>query len=127
MAVTPCISSSRSISSQVLDHALERVDELVFEQRDRVLGQSAGEDVDGVGLVQLVAARGREDVDHAGRDAAVGHDADPALARSRVEFELTEYDLGIAAHSQQWMPASIAIRVPSKHPLNHGSRSVLAA
>jgi hypothetical protein len=55
---------------------MQRVDDLVVQRRLRFLRQATDADADRVRVVQLVDARGRQDVDHARREAAVGDDAD---------------------------------------------------
>jgi hypothetical protein len=82
----------------VVEHAVQRVDDLVVQRRLRILRQAADADAHGVRLVQRGDARGGQDVDHAGRQAAVRDDADVRrFPRLVVQLQLLEHDGRVAA------------------------------
>jgi hypothetical protein len=61
-----------------------------------VLGQAAYVNPDRVGVAHAPDPLGGEDVDHAGREAAIRNHGDAALLRVRVQGLLFEDDLGVA-------------------------------
>ena len=81
----------------VVEHPLDGVHDLVLERARRILRQSADKDAHRLGLVEAITAKLREDVHHARRESAVGHDGDALRGSLRAELLLLLHDLRVAA------------------------------
>ncbi len=80
----------------VVQHALERIDDLVVERRLRILRKSTDKNADRVYGIELRDSVLCEDVHHARCDATIGHHRD-ALRRGPLgQLLLLEYDFRVA-------------------------------
>src|SRR4051812_36585846 len=79
----------------VVQHSLERVDDLVVEWRLRMLWETANEDPHALDLIQLPDPVFRQNVHHSRRETAVRNYRDVLLLRLCVERFLLENDFSI--------------------------------